>query len=61
MNLDHIVYIHKNKNYNSVGGLQYIADHVADVLKILDNEEDLHPSEVLVQVRHKLRYIKIEK
>lgn len=55
------VYIHKNKNYNTVGGLQYIADHVADVLKILDNEEDLHPSEVLAQVRQKLRYIKIEK
>ena len=55
------VYIHKNKNYNTVGGLQYIADHVADILKILDNEEDLHPSEVLAQVRQKLRYIKIEK
>ena len=55
------VYIHKNKNYNTVGGLQYIADHVADIHKILDNEEDLHPSEVLAQVRQKLRYIKIEK
>ena len=55
------VYIHKNKNYNTVGGLQYIADHVADILKILDNEEDLHPSEVLIQVRHALRYVKIEK
>lgn len=61
MNLDRIVYIHKNENRNSVGGLLYIAHHVADVLKILDNEEDLHPSEVLGQVRHKLRYIKIEK
>ena len=55
------VYIHKNKNYNTVGGLQYIADHVADILKILDNEKDLHPSEVLSQVRHALRYVKIEK
>ena len=55
------VYIHKNKNYNTVGGLQYIADHVADILKILDNENDLHPSEVLIQVRHALRYVKIEK
>jgi len=61
MNLDRIVYIHKNENHNTVGGLQYIASHVADVLKILDNEKDLHPSEVLGQVRHKLRYIKIEK
>lgn len=55
------VYIHVNENNNTVGGLQYIASHVADVLKILDNEEDLHPSEVLAQVRQKLRYIKIEK
>ena len=61
MNLDRIVYIHVNENNNTVGGLQYIASHVADVLKILDNEKDLHPSEVLGQVRHKLRYIKIEK
>ena len=60
MNLN-CVYIHKNKNYNTVGGLQYIADHVADILKILDNEKDLHPSEVLIQVRHALRYVKIEK
>ena len=37
------VYIHKNKNYNTVGGLQYIADHVADILKILDKDKDLHP------------------
>ena len=54
------VFIRVNENHHTVGDLQYMAAHLAEVLKILDNEEDLEPEYVLSKVRHQLRWIKVQ-
>ena len=55
------VFIRVNENQHTVGDLQYMAVQLAEVLKILDNEDDLEPALVLAQVRGQLRFIKNEK
>lgn len=55
------VFIRVNENQHTVGDLQYMAVQLAEVLKILDNEDDLEPVNVLAQVRGQLRFIKNEK
>jgi len=55
------VFIRVNENQHTVGDLQYMAVQLAEVLKILDNEEDLEPVNVLARVRGQLRFIRIEK
>ena len=55
------VFIRVNENQHTVSDLQYMAVQLAEVLKILDNEDDLEPALVLAQVRGQLRFIKNEK
>jgi len=55
------VFIRVNENHHTVGDLQYMAVQLAEVLKILDNEEDLEPVNVLANVRGQLRFIRNEK
>ena len=55
------VFIRVNENQHTVGDLQYMAVQLAEVLKILDNEDDLEPALILAQVRGQLRFIKNEK